>query len=96
MRFAITSFSAIPTASARRNSWNAKAAATYLDQRAEWWISWRGAARDHETFCELASMSRPLNSDALSRFPSILLLLNGGVPIAFVISRVGLENRDRR
>ncbi len=32
-------------------SWNEKAAAQYLDQRARWWITWPGAARDHETFC---------------------------------------------
>jgi len=31
--------------------WNSKAAAVYLDQRAEWWASWPTAARDHGTFC---------------------------------------------
>ncbi len=39
------------SATAHRNSWNPKAAAMYLDQRAEWWMSWPGAARDHGTFC---------------------------------------------
>ena len=40
-----------PAASLDRTSWNPKAAAAYLDQRAAWWMSWPGAARDHETFC---------------------------------------------
>ncbi|MGI8960770.1 MAG: hypothetical protein ACR2IV_13595 [Bryobacteraceae bacterium] len=51
MCFAATSFSAKASAPARRTCWNPKTAATYLDQRAEWWISWPAAARDHETFC---------------------------------------------
>jgi squalene-hopene/tetraprenyl-beta-curcumene cyclase len=33
------------------NSWNERAAATYLDQREMWWMSWSGSARDHGTFC---------------------------------------------
>lgn len=33
------------------HSWDPKAAAGYLDQRAEWWTGWPMAARDHETFC---------------------------------------------
>lgn len=28
-----------------------KAAAAYLDGRAEWWIGWPQSARDHDTFC---------------------------------------------
>jgi squalene-hopene/tetraprenyl-beta-curcumene cyclase len=32
-------------------SWNPQAAATYLDRRADWWMSWPQAARDHGTFC---------------------------------------------
>jgi squalene-hopene/tetraprenyl-beta-curcumene cyclase len=32
-------------------AWNSKNAAAYLDQRAGWWIGWKPAARDHETFC---------------------------------------------
>ena len=32
-------------------AWDARAAAAYLDRRAEWWMSWPGAARDHGTFC---------------------------------------------
>ena len=32
-------------------AWNSKTAAAYLDQRASWWIGWKSAARDHDTFC---------------------------------------------
>jgi squalene-hopene/tetraprenyl-beta-curcumene cyclase len=32
-------------------SWNPKAAAAYLDYRANWWMEWPVAARDHGTFC---------------------------------------------
>jgi squalene-hopene/tetraprenyl-beta-curcumene cyclase len=32
-------------------SWDPKAAARYLDGRAEWWSTWPQSARDHETFC---------------------------------------------
>jgi squalene-hopene/tetraprenyl-beta-curcumene cyclase len=39
------------TAAPPAPGWNAKAAATYLDGRVEWWSTWRGAARDHDTFC---------------------------------------------
>ena len=47
------------------SSWDQKAAAAYLDQRAEWWMSWPRAARDHGTFCVSChtavpyAMSRP-------------------------------------
>ena len=32
-------------------SFDAKAAAAYLDSRAEWWSTWQSAARDQGTFC---------------------------------------------
>jgi squalene-hopene/tetraprenyl-beta-curcumene cyclase len=32
-------------------SWDQRGAATYLDQREQWWMKWPAAARDHETFC---------------------------------------------
>src|SRR5882724_10054966 len=53
------------------SSWDQKAAAAYLDQRAEWWMSWPRAARDHETFCVSChtavpyAMSRPTLRKAL-------------------------------
>jgi squalene-hopene/tetraprenyl-beta-curcumene cyclase len=53
-------------------SWDQKAAAAYLDQRASWWMAWPRAARDHETFCISChtavpyAMSRPALRGALS------------------------------
>jgi squalene-hopene/tetraprenyl-beta-curcumene cyclase len=32
-------------------TWNRKAAAAYMDQRADWWMKWPNASRDHDTFC---------------------------------------------
>ena len=58
-------------ASATSESWNPRAAAAYLDQRAGWWMAWPGAARDQGTFCvschtALAySLSRPALRTAL-------------------------------
>lgn len=40
-----------PASSSSANTWDQKAAAAYLDQRASWWMQWPKAARDHETFC---------------------------------------------
>lgn len=45
-------------------SWDQKAAAAYLDQRAGWWMDWPRAARDHETFCVSCHTAVPY---ALSR-----------------------------
>jgi squalene-hopene/tetraprenyl-beta-curcumene cyclase len=33
------------------STWNKAAAATYLDQRETWWMRWRDAKRDQDTFC---------------------------------------------
>ena len=33
------------------SGWDAKAAATYLDGRAEWWTTWPNASRDRGTYC---------------------------------------------
>jgi len=33
------------------NSWDRKAAATYLDDREGWWTQWISASRDHDTYC---------------------------------------------
>lgn len=69
--------SATPAASEKQpdaraaNSWDRKAAAAYLDQRADWWMGWKRAARDHETFCISChtavpyAMSRPALRAAL-------------------------------
>ena len=47
-----------------RNSWDAKAAAAYLDRRMAWWMEWPRAQRDHETFCVSCHTAVPY---ALSR-----------------------------
>jgi squalene-hopene/tetraprenyl-beta-curcumene cyclase len=47
-------------------SWNPQSAAAYLDERENWWMHWRRAARDHDTFCVSChtavpyAMSRPV------------------------------------
>src|SRR5579863_9870923 len=41
----------LDAASTEGNSWDRTAAAGYLDQRAAWWMDWKPAARDHDTFC---------------------------------------------
>ena len=51
-------------ASNTARSWDQKAAAAYLDQRAGWWMEWPKAARDHETFCVSCHTAVPY---ALSR-----------------------------
>ncbi len=39
------------TAPAPSAEWGRAAAAGYLDERLDWWMSWPGAARDHGTSC---------------------------------------------
>jgi squalene-hopene/tetraprenyl-beta-curcumene cyclase len=39
--------------------WNPRAAASYLDQRADWWTNWTGSQRDHETFCVSCHTAAP-------------------------------------
>lgn len=45
-------------------SWDPRAAATYLDSRLDWWMTWKTSARDHETFCISCHTALPY---ALSR-----------------------------
>ena len=53
-------------------TWDQKAAAAYLDQRAGWWMGWQRAQRDHDTFCVSChtavpyAMSRPSLRAALA------------------------------
>src|SRR3954451_17652436 len=58
-------------------TWDPKAAASYLDGRAEWWTTWQNAKRDRGTFCischttlpyALArpALRRPLGETAIS------------------------------
>jgi squalene-hopene/tetraprenyl-beta-curcumene cyclase len=53
-----------PTDTQVANTWDAKAAAAYLDGRIGWWMGWPKAARDHETFCVSCHTALPY---ALSR-----------------------------
>src|SRR5262249_34418369 len=39
------------SAVAQQATWDARAAAKYLDARQTWWSSWPTAARDHQTAC---------------------------------------------
>ena len=43
--------STIHAQSGDAGTWDARAAAAYLDQRVEWWSGWETAARERETFC---------------------------------------------
>ena len=56
---------ALPNDSARCDdaaapAWGPKAAASYLDERTEWWLNWRGAARGQGTACASCHTSMPL------------------------------------
>ena len=46
------------------NTWSAHAAARYLDDRQDWWSTWRKSARDHDTYCISCHTALPY---ALSR-----------------------------
>ena len=48
---ALLSANTISESAPDASAWNAKAAASYLDERAEWWTTWKSAQRDHGTFC---------------------------------------------
>ncbi len=54
------------------SNWDQRAAAAYLDGRAEWWMEWPKSARDHETFCVSChtavpyAMARPALRQALA------------------------------
>jgi squalene-hopene/tetraprenyl-beta-curcumene cyclase len=60
------------------SSWDQKAAAAYLDQRANWWMEWPRAARDHDTFCVSCHTAVPY---ALSR-PALRTTLAEEAPSA--------------
>ncbi|MDQ6701317.1 MAG: hypothetical protein M3Z36_14145, partial [Acidobacteriota bacterium] len=50
-RITLTLCLGVSLCAAGEKSWDAKAAAAYLDGRASWWATWPTAARDHGTFC---------------------------------------------
>jgi squalene-hopene/tetraprenyl-beta-curcumene cyclase len=59
-------------------TWNRKAAAAYLDQRATWWTTWPNAQRDHGTFCISCHTALPY---ALAR-PALRQPLGESAPAA--------------
>jgi squalene-hopene/tetraprenyl-beta-curcumene cyclase len=84
--------------SASRATWNAQAAAAYLDHREDWWMHWRGAARDHGTFCVSCHSSLPY---ALAR-PRLDTVLHAQAPASVeaaltsdVIKRVRLWSQTQ-
>jgi squalene-hopene/tetraprenyl-beta-curcumene cyclase len=77
------------------SSWNPKAAAAYLDRRANWWMSWPPASRDHGTFCVSCHTAVPYS---LAR-PALRAALGEQVPteterklLDSVVRRVRLWN----
>lgn len=58
--------------------WDPKAAAAYLDRRMQWWITWKGSARDRGTFCVSCHTAVPY---ALAR-PALRATLAEPVPTA--------------
>lgn len=45
---------------ADKKSWDPKAAAKYLDERADWWLQWSGAARGQGTACISCHTAMPV------------------------------------
>jgi squalene-hopene/tetraprenyl-beta-curcumene cyclase len=60
------------------SGWDAKAAAAYLDSRAEWWSTWPNAARDKGTFCISCHTTLPY---AIAR-PALRTMLGESGPSA--------------
>lgn len=60
------------------SGWDAKAAAAYLDGRANWWTTWPNAARDRGTYCMSCHTTLPY---ALAR-PALRGLLGERAPSA--------------
>jgi squalene-hopene/tetraprenyl-beta-curcumene cyclase len=75
---------------AAANSWDPKAAASYLDQRERWWMGWQEAARDHGTFCVSCHTAVPY---ALAR-PALRKVLGEQTPADN--ERLLLENVAKR
>jgi squalene-hopene/tetraprenyl-beta-curcumene cyclase len=71
-------------------SWDAKAAAAYLDQREQWWTGWQEAAREHRTFCVSCHTAVPY---ALAR-PALRKVLGEQAPTEE--ERILLENVRKR
>jgi squalene-hopene/tetraprenyl-beta-curcumene cyclase len=75
---------------ATASSWDPKAAAAYLDQREQWWMGWKEAAREHGTFCVSCHTAVPY---ALAR-PALRKVLGQQAPTDN--ERYLLENVEKR
>jgi squalene-hopene/tetraprenyl-beta-curcumene cyclase len=51
MVLSVFAISTAANAQTTQQTWDARAAAAYLDARQTWWSSWQTAARDHQTAC---------------------------------------------
>jgi squalene-hopene/tetraprenyl-beta-curcumene cyclase len=77
--FAMSFFAVLAHAASNDpGSWDTKAAAAYLDQRADWWLGWPQSVRDHDTHCVSChtavpyALSRPALRSALGeQSPSV-------------------------
>src|SRR5437667_5606551 len=90
-----TSLLIAASAPAPAPTWNPRAAAAYLDGRADWWLAWPNAARDHDTACVSCHTALPY---ALAR-PALRAALaerEAAAPerklVANVVKRVRLWN----
>src|SRR5689334_13373965 len=70
--------SQVPVRGSVDPGWDPRAAATYLDRRAEWWTTWSNAARDRGTYCMSCHTTLPY---ALAR-PELRDVLNERAPSA--------------
>src|SRR5881227_1280329 len=85
-----TSLLIAASAPAPAPTWNPRAAAAYLDGRADWWLAWPNAARDHDTACVSCHTALPY---ALAR-PSLHRALDEPQPA--VPEQVLLANVTKR
>jgi squalene-hopene/tetraprenyl-beta-curcumene cyclase len=86
----------LQAASNGAGSFDSKAAASYLDQRADWWMTWSQSVRDHDTHCVSCHTALPY---ALAR-PALRAALGEQSPSATerklldnIIKRVRLWNQ---
>lgn len=57
--FALTLALSATLAAAQAPAWNSRAAAAYLDERANWWMDAKFTQRDHDTFCVSCHTTAP-------------------------------------
>lgn len=79
------------------HTWNAAAAAGFLDQREAWWSAWPPAAQDHQTFCVSCHTAIPyaLARPALHTIPGETIAPEEQQLRDNVVKRVRLGNEAR-